>query len=542
MSFLNECWLGRIVASINEQRIAVGLTKNTKSICDATFPCLIAVGDQGVGKTSVVERFLQQNVLPKGDDFVTRRPLRICLRHQEDAKVPHMKLVLPDPDFEHVQYTSIELMDIQTTDEQTILDALKADSKTIKDLNLGISKDEGTLTIASSHVPNMDIIDVPGMIVVAPKNEPSHLPDLIKDVVQHYLNLPETCCVILAVLDSSHRECQSPIVSLLRQINKKTPIIKVLTKPDLTMQSEHEDHFIKQLNSTTSLIDTEYVVALKTNIESESFLSTTFVEVQFFSRLLGKEKYAVFKNNLGTQVLFKYVSLLSESIMREKWTKQESKRYENDFLTYTSNLNGLGPQFSSKQIASLLSYQLFADENKFKELISHAWGHVQGGMKVPTNSMFDPCTTVMIADFLDMVAMMLMLEVNSLFESPAFQLARYSTFKTELTIAFDMRFKDRFSYAQKRWSKLHNQFMCMHAMGFLLDSSHWKNAALSCFVQEVLFHLTEFHSSENLCQHVERFMSHFSATEDVVTTTIRKDLQQKMQAMEKILAMLRPEA
>src|SRR5690348_12545869 len=108
LGLLNHLWLGKATLMINTRRAAVGLSKDAASVTSVSLSRIVVIGDESAGKSSVLQRLVERKVLPFGEDIITRRPILISLRFQEESKVPRMHLKLPKKE------------DIETNDDAVI--------------------------------------------------------------------------------------------------------------------------------------------------------------------------------------------------------------------------------------------------------------------------------------------------------------------------------------------------------------------------------------------------------------------------------------
>ena len=126
------------------------------------IPSLVVVGSQSSGKSSVLNGILSMDILPTGKSMVTRTPLNLDLIQTESdmfaefgkyensnwIKTKKIKLTSPLPtqlEIEHI-HKEIESQTIQ-----------KAGSE------MNISEEEINLKIYSPFVPNLNLIDLPGL-------------------------------------------------------------------------------------------------------------------------------------------------------------------------------------------------------------------------------------------------------------------------------------------------------------------------------------------------------------------------------------------
>ncbi len=209
---LRESWMGRLSSGVNTERIKQGLQPDNEILKNAHLPLLMAVGDEGVGKSLHLNRLIGRNVLPVGTHLTTRRPVYIKLRFQEPHLVPRMLLELPDE------------ASIETKNENIIHDLLVAHFSDM----LHVKMCEAVLTIFSSDVPNVDILDLPGF---------EHLGSNL-DLKLEIQGRVAPSCIVLHFVDVNVPQHQSPSVAFVRA-QRNVKVTTVLTKVDVA-RSEWE--------------------------------------------------------------------------------------------------------------------------------------------------------------------------------------------------------------------------------------------------------------------------------------------------------------
>ena len=111
------------------------------------LPTIVVVGDQSSGKSSVLES-LAGISLPRGQGICTRVPLIMRLQH-------HYK---PDPEL-LLEYMGKTV----NTDESHVSDAINTATKEIAGTAKGISNAPITLVVKKNGVPDLTMVDLPGI-------------------------------------------------------------------------------------------------------------------------------------------------------------------------------------------------------------------------------------------------------------------------------------------------------------------------------------------------------------------------------------------
>lgn len=181
-----------------------------------TLPSIVVIGSQSSGKSSVLEAIVGHEFLPKGSNMVTRRPIELTLVNT------------PDTQAEYGEFPDLGLRRI--TDFSSI-------QRTLTELNLAVpdtecvSDDPIHLNIYSPHVPDLQLIDLPGYIQVVGQNQPLELKQKISELCDKYIQPPN---VILAISAADVDLANSTALRASRRVDPRGErTIGVITKMDL---------------------------------------------------------------------------------------------------------------------------------------------------------------------------------------------------------------------------------------------------------------------------------------------------------------------
>ncbi|KAK7154288.1 hypothetical protein R3I94_007591 [Phoxinus phoxinus] len=185
---------------------------------DLNLPAIAVIGDQSSGKSSVLEA-LSGVALPRGTGIVTRCPLVLKLKKITKDNNWHGLLSYKD---------QIKQLKDPAEIENAVLNA----QTVLAGKGEGISQEMITLEIQSSDVPDLTLIDLPGIARVATGNQPKDIEKQIKDVIEKFIKRQETISLVVvpANIDIATTEA-------LQMAFKVDPTgqrtLGILTKPDL---------------------------------------------------------------------------------------------------------------------------------------------------------------------------------------------------------------------------------------------------------------------------------------------------------------------
>uniref|UniRef100_A0A2R8MVP5 MX dynamin like GTPase 2 n=1 Tax=Callithrix jacchus TaxID=9483 RepID=A0A2R8MVP5_CALJA len=185
---------------------------------DLALPAIAVIGDQSSGKSSVLEA-LSGVALPRGSGIVTRCPLVLKLK----------KLVNEEEWKGKVSYQDFE---IEISDASEVEKEVNKAQNTIAGEGMGISHELITLEISSRDVPDLTLIDLPGITRVAVGNQPADIGRKIKALIRKYIQRQET--ISLVVVPSNVDIATTEALSMAQEVDPEGDrTIGILTKPDL---------------------------------------------------------------------------------------------------------------------------------------------------------------------------------------------------------------------------------------------------------------------------------------------------------------------
>lgn len=179
------------------------------------LPTIVVVGDQSSGKSSVLES-LAGISLPRGQGICTRVPLVMRLQHN-----PSPKLELS------LEFNSNTVI----TDEDHVSDAINDATAVIAGCGKGISNTPLIFLVKKNGVPDLTMIDLPGITRVPVHGQPDDIYEQIAKIIMEYI-IPEES-IILNVLSATvdFTTCES--IRMSQKVDKTgVRTLAVVTKAD----------------------------------------------------------------------------------------------------------------------------------------------------------------------------------------------------------------------------------------------------------------------------------------------------------------------
>jgi len=180
------------------------------------LPTIVVVGDQSSGKSSVLES-LAGISLPRGQGICTRVPLVMRLQNHS----------LPKPVLE-LEYNNKHV----PTDEAHVSKAICDATDELAGYGKGISNTPLTLVVKKNGVPDLTMIDLPGITRVPVQGQPTDIYDQIVNIIMEYIRPHES--IILNVLSAAvdFPTCES--IRMSQSVDKTGErTLAVVTKVDM---------------------------------------------------------------------------------------------------------------------------------------------------------------------------------------------------------------------------------------------------------------------------------------------------------------------
>lgn len=195
---------------------AVDCLRNLKIMQEGIqLPTIVVVGDQSSGKSSVLES-LAGISLPRGQGICTRVPLIMRLQNH-CTRQPELSL----------EYNG----KVVHTDEEHISEAIIAATGEIAGMGKGISNQPLTLVVKKEGVPDLTMVDLPGITRVPVHGQPEDIYEQISKIIMEYITPEES--IILNVLSASvdFTTCES--IRMSQRVDKTGQrTLAVVTKVD----------------------------------------------------------------------------------------------------------------------------------------------------------------------------------------------------------------------------------------------------------------------------------------------------------------------
>ena len=266
------------------------------------LPKLVVVGTQSSGKSSLLNSLIGLDILPVGKSMTTRTPLHLELIQSSNENriefgnynnynwVTEKKIVISYPN-----------LTIESKDQVR----MEIESQTINKAGngLNISINPIYIKIYACNVPNLSLIDLPGLtsVAITDKGQPKDIKEQIISLVLNYIKQQNT--IILAIISARPDIEADMAMELVKQGDPKGErTIGILTKLDLMNEDSDVSLYLdNNICSDLKLKYGYYGIRNRSN-QSQTIQEALVIERTYFQNHLvyKNEKY---KSRLGIPIV-----------------------------------------------------------------------------------------------------------------------------------------------------------------------------------------------------------------------------------------------
>jgi hypothetical protein len=304
-----------------------------------TLPQVVILGQESSGKSSVLESLAMLSLFPRERDVSPRLPVLLKLRQMK------MRLVYSDgrEPLETGRYFSpheaAKLMRQWT--EQIARDEKRQ----------GVVDHVLELHVHSPHVPDLDLVDLPGIVAGQLPHEPPDMMQRTRAVAEKFLTMPNT--LVLAVVPASERARNSQAFQLVQQFQLQDRALGVLTMVDRALD---ETDPRGPLAEVTRRLDgsSRDVVALKHGYVAVKNRDTRASPERFLEQCREEETWLeehlpgfVERGLASSAVLTSKLAAMLAEHARATWVPAVLAKVEAAHDKYVQKLADLGPDAQS---------------------------------------------------------------------------------------------------------------------------------------------------------------------------------------------------
>ena len=317
---------------------------------DIDIPRIVTVGSQSSGKSSILNSILGMDILPTGANMVTRGPLQLeLIQSTVEVKAIFGEYI----EGEWINLNEISINYPNPSDEQKleILSTIKQLTKQYAGEGMNITTIPIYLRIYSPNIPNLSLVDLPGLTMVActDKGQPKDIKERIKNLVGDYINNKET--IILAVMPA-RSDIEADIgLDLIKEYDPRGErTVGILTKIDLMNEGTDITHLLENKVSKDLQLNYGYFGIRNRNkleLDNNSVIEGLRFEQEYFSKhpIYSNKKYS---DKLGIPSLCRNLSLILVKSLK-KCFPIILEKVNRDLETHKNELMKLGSPLPEDQ-------------------------------------------------------------------------------------------------------------------------------------------------------------------------------------------------
>ena len=301
---------------------------------DLVLPKIVVIGLESHGKSSLMERIARREVFPRGENFVTRMPIRLKMRrvgYENKVLLRCFRLARNNP--QELEKKTYEIPEGGDLSEQ-IAEMIKRFVECVHNVDDGrrgrliLIDHEIEVEVRAPNVPDLELIDLPGLVAMPP--------DVAKDSLQltkRFLGDPDT--LVLCVVEDVGASIRASSALNLMGGGIADRTIVVLTKVDISPANPRR--LAERLADPQELVGFRpHDVVPVINRDSLADRDDTCSLVEAFER--EREKFAKWKegmarmnlqpelppeNRLGVTAVLRSLNDLIEAHMRRTWVPKQ---------------------------------------------------------------------------------------------------------------------------------------------------------------------------------------------------------------------------
>ncbi|XP_032888410.1 interferon-induced GTP-binding protein Mx3-like isoform X1 [Amblyraja radiata] len=310
---------------------------------DLGLPAIAVIGDQSSGKSSVLEA-LSGVAFPRGSGIVTRCPLELKLRNVKKANFWQGKISYRG--YSNYLSSAAEV-------EQEILKA----QDSIAGPGVGISHELISLEVESTNVPDLTLIDLPGIARVAVGNQPQDIGVQTKRLITSFILKQET--INLVVVPCNVDIATTEALKMAQEVDPSGDrTLGILTKPDLVDRGT-EKNVVDIVNNLTVELAKGYMIVKcrgqhdinqnVTLVDAIAKEQAFFEDHELFGPLLDEGKAGI--SNLAVRLTKELVNHIIKSLPQLRY---EIETKLNQSLQSLKRYGIAAPTSYSEQITFLI--------------------------------------------------------------------------------------------------------------------------------------------------------------------------------------------
>ena len=314
-------------------------------------PALVVMGNENSGKSTLLERLAMMPIFPKDKFICTRMAIRVHLRR---GPIMAPRLDVFDKQTGSVMWSKVIPME---RGREFVKEAME--SVLIQEFGglTGVSKTKMLiLHITGPQCPDLDMVDLPGLVSTHVRGEPENMRAMTADLVESYVRENNANSLYLVAVPATSAPNQSLAFEVVQKMGLHDRSIGVFTKSDKCDLRDESDGLggltdlrtkvYQQARDTVPLEQWGYVCTmnkpqdLSCKNNYQALIDQSNEETQFFtdknmSDLLGSSM-------AGCKALLTRVSIMFHDYLRSTWAPSTILLLREEVCDYRSKERALG--------------------------------------------------------------------------------------------------------------------------------------------------------------------------------------------------------
>jgi GTP-binding protein EngB required for normal cell division len=314
-------------------------------------PALVVMGNENSGKSTLLERLAMMPIFPKDKFICTRMAIRVHLRR---GPIMAPRLDVFDKQSGSVMWSKVIPME---RGREFVKEAME--SVLIQEFGglTGVSKTKMLiLHITGPQCPDLDMVDLPGLVSTHVRGEPENMRAMTADLVESYVRENNANSLYLVAVPATSAPNQSLAFEVVQKMGLHDRSIGVFTKSDKCDLRDESDGLggltdlrtkvYQQARDTVPLEQWGYVCTmnkpqdLSQKNNYQALINQSNEEVQFFndkgmSDLLGSSM-------AGCKALLTRVSIMFHDYLRSTWAPSTIILLREEVCDYRAKERALG--------------------------------------------------------------------------------------------------------------------------------------------------------------------------------------------------------
>jgi GTP-binding protein EngB required for normal cell division len=271
------------------------------------IPRIVVVGTQTSGKSSLVNRIINMDLLPTGNMMVTRSPIYIEIKKCDSNTIPYISLSCIDEGREILFFTE----KIQLLLKEKFKDKINELTYKLTGNDSSITKSPIVIKIYRPDVTPIFLVDLPGIFLINKTGQKSNTASEVDSLIKEQLSIPNTYAIVAM---ESKLDLETDLgLGSVKKIQEERSDLKafgILTKPDL-LDPKNVSQFDKLIGD--DIIDK----SLSTDL-GFFVINNNFDDVNWYTSFFGKDSSIVKNKKYGARnFLLTYRKKINASILSE---------------------------------------------------------------------------------------------------------------------------------------------------------------------------------------------------------------------------------